>query len=190
MSSDGAGHYFRVLHRTYPPRVSLQSTISMSQTSVDMFPRMGYPIESQAPDQISARTCIQSKHKPSRASRLKMHRILSHILRLPVVLRHPADDSSLSVIKSRRTCTLNFLLTHSPLNPVLFYGLNFIRFFSIISFILVFAGSFYVMVTDIIAVNKFHKESRQPGKSAGEILAGCNYIRLRVTRQPHHTGCT
>jgi hypothetical protein len=69
----------------------------------------------------------------------------------------------------------------SPLVPVLFLGLNLVRFISIVSFILVFASSFYVMVTDIISVNKFHKESREPGKSTEEILGGCDYIRLRIT---------
>ena len=69
----------------------------------------------------------------------------------------------------------------SPSNSVLFLGLNLVRLISIVSFILVFAGSFYVMVTDIISVNKFHKESREPGKSAEGILAGCDYIRLRIT---------
>lgn len=133
---------------------------------------------------ISAGMWTRLQHKASQTSKLKMHRTLSHILRLPVVLGHPTDDSSLSVTKSCRACTLNFQLTDSPPNPVLFYGLNFVRFFSIISFILVFAGSFYVMVTDIIAVNKFQRESRQSGNSAEEILAGCNYIRSRVTRQP------
>lgn len=56
------------------------------------------------------------------------------------------------------------------------------RLVSIVSFILVLAGSFYVMVTDIIAVNKFRKESREPGESAEKILAGCDYIKLRIAR--------
>jgi len=63
----------------------------------------------------------------------------------------------------------------------LFFGLNLVRFINIVSFLLVFAGSFYVMAIDIISVNKFREESKEPGKSAQEILAGCGYIRLRIT---------
>ena len=134
---------------------------------------------------------IQLQHKASRTSKLKMHRTLSHTLQLhlPTVPRHLTDVSRLSVTKLRCTRTLNLLLTNSPFIPVLFYSLNSVRFLSIISFILVFAGSFYVMVTDIISVNKFHKESRQPGESPEKILAGCNYIRSRVARRSYHTGC-
>ena len=69
------------------------------------------------------------------------------------------------------------------MNAVLFLGLNFVRFISVVSFILVFAGSLYVMVMDIISVNKFHKELRESGESTEEILGGCNYIRSRITYQ-------
>jgi len=67
-----------------------------------------------------------------------------------------------------------------------FYGLNLVRFISVLSFILVLAGSFDVMVTDIIAVNNFHKESREPGSSVDEVLGGCDYIRNSTV--PHQTG--
>jgi len=81
---------------------------------------------------------------------------------------------------SHQTQPYNFLLTNSLSYSVLFFGLNLVRLISILSFILVLAGSFFVMVTDIISVNKFRKESREPGKSAEGILAGCDYIRLRI----------
>ncbi|KAF9649522.1 hypothetical protein BDM02DRAFT_3113535 [Thelephora ganbajun] len=68
----------------------------------------------------------------------------------------------------------------------LFFGLNLARFISILSFVLVLAGSFYVMVTDIISVSRFRKESGEPGKSAEKILAGCDYIRNSTV--PYQTG--
>lgn len=77
----------------------------------------------------------------------------------------------------------------SPLNSVQFYGLNLVRFITILSFILVLAGSFDVMVTDIIAVNKFYKESRESGHPAEEILGGCDYIKFRTSPPTVHTRC-
>jgi hypothetical protein len=58
----------------------------------------------------------------------------------------------------------------------LFYGLNLVRFISVVSLILVFASSFYVMAMDIISVKQFRKDSKQPGESPEGILAGCDYI--------------
>jgi len=58
----------------------------------------------------------------------------------------------------------------------LFYGLNFVRFFSIVSLILVFAGSFYVMAMDIISIRQYRKELKAPGATPEAILGQCNYI--------------
>jgi len=66
------------------------------------------------------------------------------------------------------------------LDSVLFYGLNFVRFLSVVSFILVLASSFYVMAMDIISIKQFRKELKQPGESPEGILAGCDYIGLRT----------
>ena len=73
------------------------------------------------------------------------------------------------------------MLTNAPpFVSVLFYGLNFIRFISVVSLILVFAGSIYVMATDIVSVKHFRKESKRPGASPEDVLGGCDYIGLRI----------
>ena len=51
-----------------------------------------------------------------------------------------------------------------------FLGLNAVRALSIISLLLVFASSIFVLVTDIQAVNKFMKDASDTD------LADCDYI--------------
>lgn len=54
-----------------------------------------------------------------------------------------------------------------------FFGLNAIRFFSVVGLILVFSSSIFVMVNDIRAVNHF---ASVQGTEEGSQLAECDYI--------------
>ncbi|KAG2350082.1 hypothetical protein BDR05DRAFT_902073 [Suillus weaverae] len=57
----------------------------------------------------------------------------------------------------------------------IFFGLNAVRFLSIVSLILVFASSIFVIVTDVEAVNAF-EAAKQSGNVTAQDLAGCEYI--------------
>ncbi|EGN95761.1 hypothetical protein SERLA73DRAFT_113455 [Serpula lacrymans var. lacrymans S7.3] len=56
-----------------------------------------------------------------------------------------------------------------------FFGLNAVRFLSIVSLILVFASSIFVMVKDIEAVNNFDA-AKQNGTITSNDLVNCDYI--------------
>lgn len=57
----------------------------------------------------------------------------------------------------------------------IFFGLNVVRFLSIVSLILVFASSIFVIVTDVEAVNAF-ESAKQSGNVTAQDLADCEYI--------------
>ncbi|KAG1728622.1 uncharacterized protein EDB91DRAFT_1313618 [Suillus paluster] len=57
----------------------------------------------------------------------------------------------------------------------IFFGLNAVRILSIVSLILVFASSIFVMVTDIEAVNSF-ESAKQSGNVTAQDLVDCEYI--------------
>jgi hypothetical protein len=58
----------------------------------------------------------------------------------------------------------------------IFIGLNAVRVLSIISLMLVFASSIFVMVTDVEAVNEF-QSAKQVGKNVtSELILNCDYI--------------
>jgi len=57
----------------------------------------------------------------------------------------------------------------------IFLGLNAVRAFSIISLLLVFASSIFVMVTDIQAVNDF-QDAKQSGNVTSDATVNCDYI--------------
>ncbi|KAH7929636.1 hypothetical protein BV22DRAFT_1109755 [Leucogyrophana mollusca] len=57
----------------------------------------------------------------------------------------------------------------------IFFGLNAVRFLSIVSLILVFASSIFVMVKDIEAVNYFDA-AKQNGTITADDLVNCDYI--------------
>ncbi|KAG2052863.1 hypothetical protein BDR06DRAFT_989962 [Suillus hirtellus] len=57
----------------------------------------------------------------------------------------------------------------------IFFGLNIVRFLSIVSLILVFASSIFVIVTDVEAVNAF-EAARQSGNVTAQDFADCEYI--------------
>ncbi|KAH7914028.1 hypothetical protein BJ138DRAFT_1144757 [Hygrophoropsis aurantiaca] len=57
----------------------------------------------------------------------------------------------------------------------IFFGLNVVRFLSIVSLILVFASSIFVMVKDIEAVNYFDA-AKQNGTITADDLVNCDYI--------------
>ncbi|KAJ8589139.1 hypothetical protein M405DRAFT_818579 [Rhizopogon salebrosus TDB-379] len=57
----------------------------------------------------------------------------------------------------------------------IFFGLNVVRFLSIVSLILVFASSIFVMVKDIEAVNSFDA-AKQSGNVTAQDLVDCDYI--------------
>lgn len=57
----------------------------------------------------------------------------------------------------------------------IFFGLNVVRFLSIVSLILVFASSIFVIVTDVEAVNAF-EAARQSGNVTAQDFADCEYI--------------
>jgi len=57
----------------------------------------------------------------------------------------------------------------------IFIGLNAVRAFSIISLLLVFASSIFVMVTDIQAVNDF-QDAKQAGNVTSDATVDCDYI--------------
>lgn len=57
----------------------------------------------------------------------------------------------------------------------IFFGLNVVRFLSIVSLILVFASSIFVIVTDVEAVNAF-EAAKQSGNVTAQGFADCEYI--------------
>ncbi|KAG6334518.1 hypothetical protein ID866_4571 [Astraeus odoratus] len=57
----------------------------------------------------------------------------------------------------------------------IFFGLNAVRVLSIVSLLLVFASSIFVMVKDIEAVNSF-EAAKQSGNVTSEDLVNCDYI--------------
>ncbi|KAG2062673.1 hypothetical protein BDR04DRAFT_1235677 [Suillus decipiens] len=57
----------------------------------------------------------------------------------------------------------------------IFVGLNVVRFLSIVSLILVFASSIFVIVTDVEAVNAF-EAAKQSGNVTAQDFADCEYI--------------
>jgi len=57
----------------------------------------------------------------------------------------------------------------------IFFALNVVRFLSIVSIILVFASSIFVMVKDIEAVNSFDA-AKQSGNVTAQDLVDCDYI--------------
>lgn len=57
----------------------------------------------------------------------------------------------------------------------IFFGLNVVRFLSIVSLILVFASSIFVIVTDVEAVNAF-EAAKQSGNVTAQDFADCEYI--------------
>jgi hypothetical protein len=63
---------------------------------------------------------------------------------------------------------------HPSISDV-FLGLNAVRILSIISLILVFASSIFVMVTDVEAVNDF-QAAKQAGNVTSEMFINCDYI--------------
>jgi len=66
----------------------------------------------------------------------------------------------------------------------IFLALNAVRILSIISLILVFASSIFVMVNDIEAVNEF-QAAKQAGNVTRELLLKCDYIEgSTVPNQP------
>lgn len=67
---------------------------------------------------------------------------------------------------------------------VYFFGLNGVRFLSIVSLILVFASSILVMVTNIKAVNAFEAAKGQNSTEAHSMV-DCDYIEgSTVPNQP------
>jgi hypothetical protein len=58
---------------------------------------------------------------------------------------------------------------------MIFIGLNIIRVLSMVSLILVFASSIFVMVNDVTAFNEFQR-AQQNNPDAADILANCDYI--------------
>ncbi|EIW84771.1 hypothetical protein CONPUDRAFT_134679 [Coniophora puteana RWD-64-598 SS2] len=59
--------------------------------------------------------------------------------------------------------------------PYIFFGLNVVRFLSIVSMILVFASSIFVIVKDVEAVNNF-SAAKLNGSVTDEDLVNCDYI--------------
>jgi hypothetical protein len=57
----------------------------------------------------------------------------------------------------------------------IFFALNVVRFLSIVSLILVFASSIFVIVTDVEAVNAF-QAAKQSGNVTAQDFADCEYI--------------
>ncbi|KAG1858063.1 hypothetical protein DFJ58DRAFT_913395 [Suillus subalutaceus] len=57
----------------------------------------------------------------------------------------------------------------------IFFALNVVRFLSIVSLILVFASSIFVIVTDVEAVNAF-EAAKQSGNVTAQDFADCEYI--------------
>lgn len=57
----------------------------------------------------------------------------------------------------------------------IFFGLNVVRLLSIVSLILVFASSIFVIVTDVEAVNAF-EAAKQSGNVTAQDFADCEYI--------------
>lgn len=57
----------------------------------------------------------------------------------------------------------------------IFFALNVVRFLSIVSLILVFASSIFVIVTDVEAVNAF-QAAKQSGNATAQDFADCEYI--------------
>lgn len=57
----------------------------------------------------------------------------------------------------------------------IFFGLNVVRFLSIVSLILVFASSIFVIVMDVEAVNAF-EAAKQSGNVTAQDFADCEYI--------------
>jgi hypothetical protein len=58
----------------------------------------------------------------------------------------------------------------------MFIGLNTVRALSIISLLLVFSSSIFVMVTDIRAVNHFQLAEQSGNSTASNALVACDYI--------------
>ncbi|KAK7025323.1 hypothetical protein VNI00_016105 [Paramarasmius palmivorus] len=70
-----------------------------------------------------------------------------------------------------------------PPRAYIFFGLNAVRFLSIISLILVFASGIFVMVTNIQAVNAF--EAAKINSTADDLMTDCDYIEnSTVPNQP------
>lgn len=63
----------------------------------------------------------------------------------------------------------------APVKTYIFFGLNAARVLSIVSLLLVFASSIFVMVNDIEAVNSYESAS-QSNSTASVDLASCDYI--------------
>ena len=61
----------------------------------------------------------------------------------------------------------------------IFFGLNAVRALSIISLLLVFASSIFVMVKDIEAVNSY-EATKQSSNSAQADLVNCDYIEYAI----------
>jgi hypothetical protein len=66
----------------------------------------------------------------------------------------------------------NVSLSQESLITVIFMGLNGVRFLSIVSLILVFASTIFVMVTNVKAVNAF--EANRGNSTV--LLENCDYI--------------
>ncbi|KAI6028588.1 hypothetical protein F5J12DRAFT_806361 [Pisolithus orientalis] len=62
----------------------------------------------------------------------------------------------------------------APVKTYIFFALNAARVLSIVSLLLVFASSIFVMVTDIEAVNSY--ESKQSSNTTNVDLVNCDYI--------------
>ncbi|ESK90209.1 hypothetical protein Moror_7743 [Moniliophthora roreri MCA 2997] len=70
-----------------------------------------------------------------------------------------------------------------PPRAYIFFGLNAVRFLSIISLILVFASGIFVMATNIQAVNAF--EAAKINSTAEDLMTDCDYIEnSTVPNQP------
>ncbi|KIM62037.1 hypothetical protein SCLCIDRAFT_1215375 [Scleroderma citrinum Foug A] len=63
----------------------------------------------------------------------------------------------------------------APVKTYIFFGLNAVRALSIISLLLVFASSIFVMVKDIEAVNSY-EATKQSNNSTQADLVNCDYI--------------
>ncbi|KAL0067074.1 hypothetical protein AAF712_005861 [Marasmius tenuissimus] len=73
----------------------------------------------------------------------------------------------------------------APPRAYFFFGLNAVRFLSIISLILVFASGILVMVTNIKAVNAFQAGLQNSNSTEAEELMDCDYIEgSTVPHQP------
>lgn len=76
---------------------------------------------------------------------------------------------------SKLVSTLSPISFWSDVPADIFFGLNAVRVLSIISLILVFASSIFVMVKDIEAVNSY-EAAKQGGNATQVDLISCDYI--------------